>query len=289
VISLTKIARGFRYLLLTASLGSLTGCTSLLYYPTRYIYVEMEEVKPAPEDWVFRSANGQTLNGWYFNSQKKAKGVFVLFQGNGQNRSAHFVSLYWVLEEGFDLFVFDYPGYGQSEGVPSPENTVEAGVGALQEVKAKRPGLPIIVYGHSLGGAIAARAVYEARDKVRPTITFLSSTFLSYRSAARKVMSNHWLTWLFQPLGWVLMNDEWAPKDVMSEIPGPLVVIHSKKDEIVSYELGEDVFARLPEPKEFWPIERSPDRPHNQMLEPPHGLPLRQKILAKIMATLPTK
>lgn len=263
-----------------AAVSVFTGCTSLLYVPTKTMYVDKEKLDPPPEEWLFSARgsepdskvsesdgkvsesggkvsedNKQILRGWYFSSAQKSRAVVVYFHGNGQNRSAHFLGLYWLVKEGYDVFIFDYPGYGDVEGEPTPQNTVEAGKSALLAVKSRKPNLPMIIYGQSLGGAVAMRAMIELQTQIRPKLFVADATFLSYRSVARKILSRHWLTWLFQPVGWLVMSDRYAPGARVCEISTPMLVIHSKQDQVVDYELGLEVYKKSCEPKEFWSLK----------------------------------
>jgi uncharacterized protein len=270
-------SRIFSYLAFLGLALLISSCSTLLYYPTDYMYVEEDSMNPKPTEWAFKSRDGQDLFGWYFESAKPAKGVIILFHGNGENRSSHFASLYWAVDEGYDLFVFDYPGYGKSYGQPTPQSTVDAGVGALTILKEKKPKLPIIVYGHSLGGAVAMRAVYEARGVVQPKLLVVSSSFLSYRKAVQKVLAHHWGTWLLQPVA-LGFNDKWSPKKIIKDIGVPLLVIHSKDDEVIPFHLGEQIYREATEPKEFWPIRKAT---HNHILDLKYGLDLRTRLLNK--------
>jgi fermentation-respiration switch protein FrsA (DUF1100 family) len=231
-----------------------SSCSSLLYYPTRSLHYDPSKLKLKPEEVFFPSKNGSKLFGWYFSAAKKpAKGVILLFHGNAENLSSHYLSAVWLLNHGYDLFVFSYQGYGRSEGSPKPKNTVEDGVAALNWVAQKR--LPVIVLGQSLGGAIAMRSIVELENRSFVKFVALDSTFPSYKSMGRKVLSRSILTWPFQWLGWLVMSDEYAPEGRIGEIsPIPLLVIHGENDSVVEMEMGERIFQEAKEPKEFWKI-----------------------------------
>jgi fermentation-respiration switch protein FrsA (DUF1100 family) len=234
----------------------LNGCSSFLYYPTRELHYDPARFGLKPEEVNFASANGAKLFGWYFKSQakEKARATVVLFHGNGENLSSHYLHLAWILKYPFDLFVFDYQGYGRSEGTPSPEKTVQDGIAALEWVHKNHPG-PIVVVGQSLGGAVAMRTVIEAKDRLPIKFLAVDSTFPSYRSMGRQVLSRSWITWPLQWLGWLVMSDAWAPVGRIGEIsPIPMLVIHGKQDQVVEFKMGERVFEEAKEPKEFWEI-----------------------------------
>lgn len=234
------------------------GCSSLLYYPTRYEHVYRNRMPIKPEDVAFTSEDGTKLHGWYFKAKsEKPKNCSILFfHGNAQNLSTHFFALYSAPNRGYDYFIFDYRGYGHSDELaPSPETTVRDGKAALRWLKARHPERPIVVFGQSLGGAVALRTVIEMKDEIAPKAVYVDSTFSSYRAVGRNVLSKSWITWLFQPLAYLLLRDRWAPERELDRLPPiPLVVIHGDKDPTVDYSMGERLFAKASEPKEFWRI-----------------------------------
>lgn len=237
---------------------ALAGCSSLLYYPTDFIYVDPKKISAEPEEHEFALDDGIKIQGWYFRAKEKpAKAVVLFFHGNGQNRSSHYLSLFWLVEKGYDLAVFDYPGYGISDGKPTPKNTVEMGKKALQYIRDLDPQLPLVVYGQSLGGVVAIRSVIEMKGKVEPHLLVVDSSFLSYRKAAQKVMAKSIWTWPLQPISFLIFSDEWAAKDRIQDLTNtPLVVIHSRQDELVPFELGEEIYRSAQTKKQFWIKER---------------------------------
>lgn len=237
----------------------LAGCSSLLYYPTRYKYVDVELLKHKPEEITFfEDPNlNQKLVGWYFKAPvKNTKGLIVFFHGNAQNISSHFTSLFWILDEGYDYFIFDYPGYGASYGEPNPQNTAESGVHAIEYAQKRWPHLPIIIFGQSLGGAVSLKSVIELKNRDRICAHVVESTFDSYKKVGQAAMAGSWLTWLFQPLAHVVLSDTHAPKGHISKIsPIPLMVVHRKGDPVVPSYLGERVYKEAQEPKKLVLLE----------------------------------
>lgn len=233
----------------------LSGCSSMLYYPTRIEHVDRTKMPVKPIDVDFPSEDGTHLHAWQFKSDNTSKCVILQFHGNGQNLTSHFHMLYWILDHGFDYMIFDYHGYGSSDGQPSPKATVEDGHAALRKIHELYPDKKIVVVAQSLGGDIGLRSVLDMKKEVPVAIVFADSTFASYRSVARSALSHSWLTWIFQPIAWLVMNDEYAPKDMLGNLaPTPLVVMHGTDDKTVDISMGRDVFDRASEPKEFWEI-----------------------------------
>ncbi len=165
--------------------------------------------------------------------------------------------LYWVVAKGYDLFIFDYRGYGKSGGKPSPEGTTADGRAALRWVDSHRPkDKPLIIFGQSLGGAIALRVAGELATEIPYDAMVVDSTFHSYREAGRKVLASGWLTWAFQFLPYLVLSDRYAPRDHIEKIaPHPLLVVHGTEDKTIAFSLGKKVFELARDPKEFWEIK----------------------------------
>jgi uncharacterized protein len=246
----------------TLSLGlfSLTsGCSSFYYFPDAYQYIKPAQFKNTPEDIWFKSSDGTRLHGWYFKAQctdgQTSPAVIVHFHGNGQNLTSHILSMHRAPQECFDYFIFDYRGYGLSSGKPEPAGVIEDGRAALRWTREKFGDKPIVVYAQSLGGAIALRLLGENTEPLVKVLV-IDSSFLSYRSVARKIISKQWWTWLLQPVAWLVADNSKSPEHVIDQLNiNSVLVVHGDKDQVVDFELGETLFAALGGKKEFWRIE----------------------------------
>lgn len=254
--------KSFKFLLLVmvSTLFStlLLGCSSLLFYPTRTLYVDTKKMSPTPVEHRIESEDGEKIVIWHLApaEPKNSKGLIVFFHGNGQNLSAHFYYLYWILQKNYEYVIFDYPGYGGSTGEPTPKNAVTSGKAAIRWAHKQRPGLPLFIYGQSLGGAIALKTASEIRGELDIKGIVADSTFQSYKRAGQKVMANSWITWLFQPLSYILLSDTHAPKSHLHELKGiPFLVLHGDKDTLINISLGEELYEDLPDPKDFYVVQ----------------------------------
>lgn len=208
-----------------------------------------------PKEVEFETDEKIKIKAWLFETKNpKPKGNIVFFHGNGENISTHFLNFSWILEESYNYLIFDYPSYGFSEGEATPKTCVSSGKAAIQWVHTKYPNLPLIVYGQSLGGNIAFRSVLDILGEVKPNLLVIDSSFLSYRSMARQKASESWLLWLLQPVAWLIMSDQYAPKKIDQLSPIPLLVIHGDQDTVVPFKNGEEIFSLSKDPKEFWII-----------------------------------
>jgi hypothetical protein len=258
--------------LVFATLMGMNGCSSLAYQPSNQIYADPSRANVKFESLDFQSKDGTRLHGWFFpvSSEWKgpAKGTVIQFHGNAENMTSHFASLYWVTEAGYNFFTFDYRGYGGSDGDPSQKGLNDDAQAAVEFVakKVASKGVKsgsekdLILYGQSLGGAVLMRAYrnIKANEELHQRIRTLviESSFFSYKSVGRSLLARTWITYLFQPLAYVLVSDEFSPEDDIANIsPTPLLVIHGDEDTVIPYSFGEKIFDKAKDPKEFWKVE----------------------------------
>jgi fermentation-respiration switch protein FrsA (DUF1100 family) len=243
-------------LILIAVAASLSGC--VLTRDGHVVPLERFIVyQPAgahPDDWQppglryeevdFNSADGTQLYGWYCPVEKPR--AFVLYcHGNGGNITYLHHDLRMLTERlNVAVFAFDYRGYGRSEGTPS-ERGILADARAARHWLAERGQIPeeqIVLYGRSLGGAVAVDLA--SRDGARGLV--LESTFTSLPAVANDVL----------PL-WpgLLMYSRYNSLKKIGDYHGPLLYAHGDADGLVSYAQGERLFAAANEPKQFVQIE----------------------------------
>ena len=238
-----------------------TGCTHLFYVPDRVYHFPPEQLGYYPQEVFFSSKDDTKLYAWFFRSKvKEIKGTVIQFHGNGENISSHYLSTVWMIEHGYNVFTFDYRGYGRSEGKARPDGVYLDGLAALEEAWAwhSESGVDesqFIVLGQSLGGAIAMKTLGDSSVKANTDLLILDSTFSSYKRIARMKLSSHWLTWLLSPLTYILITDKYAIEEELKKNEVPLLVLHDKEDPIVPFECGKRV-AELGKKKliEFWQL-----------------------------------
>lgn len=252
----------FKRILLLLLLNLNAGCTHLLYHPSQYLYWDPKILGITYRAVEFPSLDDVKLQGWYFPARGTTphRGTVVQFHGNAENMTAHFSSLYWVIDHGYDFFTFDYRGYGASDGTPSPRGMHEDAVAAIHwvEKNAKRPAAEkkdLIFYGQSLGGAVLTRALEDISERSRIKAVVIESSFDDYHRISCDVLSRFWLTWPFQWLGNILVADALSPEASFAKIsPIPLLVIHGDRDRVVPARFGESIYSRALAPKTIWRI-----------------------------------
>lgn len=244
---------------------SLTACSSLVYYPDRILYYPPEKLGLIFEEIPFQAKDGTQLYGWFFPAQRnskktESKGTIIQFHGNAQNMSSHYLSLVWLVKEGYNLFTFSYRGYGKSEGKPNQEGTYLDGLAALDKAWVLNEGSSahkvFVVYGQSLGGAIAMRSLADFSHKSETSLIVLDSTFLSYRKIAQRSLARHWFTWILSPLAHVLVSDQYSAKEALLNNNVRLLVIHDKRDPVVPFISGQEIFDMAQSKKEIWTVDQ---------------------------------
>ncbi len=241
-----------------------TSCSHLFYQPDAVLYTDKNKLQKYFNEIRIPGPEGDLI-AWQFSNPalnpNEKKNVHILFfHGNAQNVSSHFYSLFWILKYGYDFTIIDYPGYGGSQGEPTRKTTTESALAAYLWVRSQNPNKKVLIFGQSLGGNIAlhtaAMVVKETPDPQFCAVA-VESTFLSYHRVARRVLSRHWSTWLFQPLVYVLTSDAYSADDEIKNLKStPLLVLHGDQDPIIEFENGREVYDAALDPKTFVTVEK---------------------------------
>jgi fermentation-respiration switch protein FrsA (DUF1100 family) len=232
------------------------GCTHVFFSQRQKEHAQNFLVKfYLPEDVFFKTPDGLILHGWFLKAHGGAEGTILALHGNAENLSTHVNMTLWLVDEGFNVFIFDYRGYGKSQGSPNIEG-VHVDAEAALETLLTLPGVDkdrIIVLGQSIGGAIAVYTVANSPFKKQVKALVLDSAFSSYRLIAREKLSDFFLTWPFQyPLS-LMFNDDYSPiKWIKQVAPVPVLIIHGEQDPVVPQHHGRLLYDAATEPKEFW-------------------------------------
>ncbi|MBD3379406.1 MAG: alpha/beta fold hydrolase [Candidatus Omnitrophica bacterium] len=216
-----------------------------IYFPMKEIAATPEAVGLSYEDIYFRASDGNLLNGWFIAGDTN-KVTIILCHGNAGNISHRLEKLSMFHEMGFSVLVFDYRGYGKSEGVPSEEGLYTDAMAAYTYLRGTRevPEEEIVLYGESIGGAVVIDLAQKA--DVRALIT--EGTFTSVRDMARTAYP-------FIPS--FVFSDKFDSVDKISRIGCSKLMIHSANDEIVPFYMGRKLFNAAQPPKEFLEIRGS--------------------------------
>ncbi len=233
---LLLIAGGYLIILLLMYLFQ----AAFIYFPTKNIVATPEELGLAYEDVYLHTEDGFRLHGWYVPAGE-SRGSVLFFHGNAGNISGRLESIMIFKNLGLDVLIFDYRGYGRSEGKPSEQGTYKDAIAAwryLTEVQDKNP-REVIFFGRSLGGGVAAWLASE----VNAGGVVLESAFTSAVDLAAEIYP-------FIPVNW-LMNIRYPSIDYLQQVEMPVLIAHSRGDEVIPYHHGEKLFEAAREPKYF--------------------------------------
>ena len=233
-----------------------------IFFPTSDIGQTPADVGLEYDDVYFPTDDGLMLNGWFIpgpqqedtTTRANRPTTLLWFHGNGGNmghRVEDLALFHHLLK--VDTFIFDYRGYGLSEGQPSERGVYRDAQAALAYLKSQ-PEVDvdaIVYFGRSLGTAVAT----ELAVSIPPAGMVLHSPFTSIGDLAA-------ILYPFSPLR-LLTGKRFDSLSRIKDYHGPLLVIHGERDEIIPAELGENLFNGANEPKQLLLL---PDAQHNDGL-----------------------
>ena len=251
-------ARLLAMLALVLAPAALGGCNNFFFQPDPIRYFVPSQFGLWHEEVTFTSADGTELSGWFLPARPPAQGTIIHFHGNAANITNHIYGVRWLPPRGFSVFLFDYRGYGASEGSPSREGAIEDGAAAIRYVRSRPDVDPnrLIVYGQSLGGALAVNALAEAGTAGVKALV-LEATFRSYRELIVLKMRDTLVLWPFQyPVAYLLFTDHLSPEEALPALSTvPTLVIHGEADFTVPFAAGKRLFESVASPdRTFWAV-----------------------------------
>ena len=244
---LKRMLSSFALIVLTLFLGFMfllfVFQEKLIFFPRKGIGDTPGSIGLHYEDVYLVTVDKIKIHGWYV-LHPDAKGTLLFFHGNAGNISHRIESISIFHDIGLSVFIIDYRGYGKSDGQPSEHGTYQDARAAWDYLVDERHLHPdeIIVFGRSLGGAVAA----SLAAKVTPAAVILESTFTSI-----KELGKYYYPYL--PVSWI--SRVLYPTDkYITSFNCPVLIIHSHQDELVPVRFGQRLFKYAPEPKMYLSI-----------------------------------
>jgi uncharacterized protein len=210
-----------------------------IFLPAKHPIGEWEPAGLQFTDVEFSSADGKKLHGWLV-SPDEPKQIVLFCHGNAGNVTFRANRLEYFFENGYAGLVFDYRGYGKSEGVPTTEGVLADAEAALNflakkfDVKHK----DIIILGRSLGGSVAV----QLAAKHTPKALILESSFTSFHDIADFHVPS---------LSKLVSKKELNSLETIAGIQAPVLISHGDADNIIPFEHGQRLFEAAGEPKTF--------------------------------------
>jgi len=218
----------------------------IIFHPSRYPegYWNPASTGVPAQDVYFMAEDGVKLHGWFIPAPN-AVATWLWFHGNAGNLSHRLDNIQRLKPLNLNIFIFDYRGYGRSEGEPDEQGIYKDSKAAYKKVLEMDTVSvdSLFFFGRSLGGICAVETAmnYPARGLI------LESVFTNSADMSKQVLP-------FIPLGWAIRSK----LNAIEKIPHlklPKLFLHGTRDEIVPYALGRKLFEQAGDPKSFYPIE----------------------------------
>jgi fermentation-respiration switch protein FrsA (DUF1100 family) len=240
-------------------------CLALLRWQTRLIFFPTAKLTLTPQalglsyEEVWLPISPQTeerLHGWWLPAISEVRGTVLYLHGNGSNVSENLEQAYRWVKLGFNVFLFDYRGYGRSGGpFPNEERVYEDAQVALHYLLERRAIAPpqLLLYGHSLGGAVAIELATR-----NPNVAGLviEGTFTSLR----EIVDFTRMYSLF-PVN-LLLSQRFDSLSKVASLTMPILYIHGTEDRTVPYHMSQTLYSATHTPKQLYLV---PEADHNNV------------------------
>lgn len=217
--------------------------TRLIYFPSRELGATPSDVGLAYEDLRLQTSDGVAIAAWYV-AHPEPQGTILFCHGNAGNISHRLAGIQEMHRLGYSVLIFDYRGFGQSEGSPGEAGTyrdVEAAWEYLTKTRAEPPDR-IVLFGRSLGGAV----VIELADRLGdggPAALVVESTFARMADIGQK-------HYPFLPIRW-LITHRYDSIDKVGRLSCPKLFLHGSDDKLIPIADGRRLYEAAAEPKLF--------------------------------------
>ncbi len=214
----------------------------MVFYPEtgREIVATPAQLGLRYEDVQLRASDGISLYGWFIPATAP-RGTVLFLHGNAGNISHRLDSVQMFHRLGYTTLIFDYRGYGNSAGTPTEQGTYRDAEAAWRYLEEQKhiSGCRIVLFGESMGGAIAAWLAVRHK----PAALVIASAFTSVPDLGQRLYP-------YLPVKW-LARIRYDTRDSLRAVTAPVFIAHSPQDEIVPYEQGGELFAAANPPKQF--------------------------------------
>ena len=228
-------------------LVALSGCA----FNYRYYHPDEsdEDIAWAHADEGFIAvARGRRIHYAFAKPHHPPKATVFIVRGDGGNlaQSERFVKPF--VDNGYAAFIFDYPGYGKSDGRPTHRSVLQAADAALTHVLARPDvrGTKLLVAGFSLGGQLAI--VLASRRQHEIDALLVEATYTSHRAIAEHVS-------VAKRMARAFVRAPYAADEAIRTITIPKLIVHSRYDQSIPYAMGEQLHRNAPPPKQLWTID----------------------------------
>ena len=192
------------------------------------------------ESVLFKNTKGDTLNGWLLKPKNQTPTITLLQLHGNAGSLYNYLKMSSFLKYGFQIFMFDYSGFGFSQGKATRDNVLTDALSALDYLKTRKEikGTRLVIYGQSLGGNLAPVVASKRQNEIDGLV--IEGGFSSYKDMAAK---------RFGFLGRILIAEKYNAMKSIKTYKKPLLSMHSPQDKTVPFDLGKKLFDNANEPK----------------------------------------
>jgi len=201
------------------------------------------------ESVFFQSTSGNNLNGWLITPTKgKPSTTLLHFHGNAGSLPTQYELMTPLVEQGFQVFMFDYSGFGFSSGKATRKNVLKDGLSALDYIMARKDvkNTKLVIYGQSYGGHLAYIVGSKRQGDIDGIVT--EGAFSSPKDISAEVAGI---------LGRIFVREPHCAYKAVRDIHKPVLIIHSTEDSIIPFKMGQKLYDNANQPKEFMEILNS--------------------------------
>ena len=235
----------------------LSGCATSFFQPSTALYHTPGQFGLEYEPVEIHAADGTELFAWFLPARGEPRATVLYLHGNGENISTQFANAAWLPARGFNVLALDYRGYGGSQGSPTFAGVQLDIDAAMRTLLARSDVDPdrIIIFGQSLGAALAVHYVAHSQYRASVRAVVLDSPFSDYQRIAREKLASFFLTWPFQWISTVAIENDYSPAaSIQALSPIPVLFIHGEDDMVVPLHHSKRLYENAGEPKHMWVV-----------------------------------
>jgi uncharacterized protein len=203
------------------------------------------------ESVLFKSSNGNQLNGWMLKPKGNAVTHTLLhLHGNSGSILSQHVPMKSLLKKGFQVFVFDYSGYGFSEGNATRANLLTDGVAAVDYVKTRDDvkNTKLVIYGQSYGGHLAACVAAKRESAVDALV--IEGAFSNHKDIAANG-AKKFVAFMSR----IFVKEIYSGTRAIQKFHKPVLIIHSSEDKVIPFAMGQKLYGKANSPRQFFEIK----------------------------------
>jgi uncharacterized protein len=217
----------------------------MVFFPGKDLILTPNQIGLEYEDLYLESGDKEKINAWFLPSKDSVeiadRKVVLFCHGNAGNISHRMETVEYILGLNTSIMLFDYRGFGKSEGAPGEEEVYQDALVCYNWLIDKKNFSPdqIIIFGRSLGGAVAV----DLASKVPSGGVIVESSFTSAKAMAKEMFP------IF-PIN-LILKYKLNSIDKISNVKCPVLVTHSSEDDLIPYKMGVELFNAAGKPRKF--------------------------------------